>query len=77
MLIAGRHSLHAFRHSVIPPGAVQRGHRHQMLRRKPEITKVDRDQQQVANWFQIWSAHVRKALVWIAETPHLHNVWTY
>jgi hypothetical protein len=44
------------------------------LGRKPEITKVDRDQLQVANWFQIWSAHVRKALGWIAETLYLQNV---
>jgi hypothetical protein len=44
------------------------------LGRKSEIAEVDRDQQQIANRFQIWSAHVRKARGWIAEALHFHNV---
>ena len=41
---------------------------------EPEITKIDRNQKHVANWFQIWSTQVGKALGRKAETIHLHNV---
>src|SRR5258708_12134348 len=44
------------------------------LGREPEITQIERDQQQVANRFQTWPTQVRTAPGRKAEPIGLHNV---